>query len=311
MDHLLGIEPLGREEVEELLSLSESFEGLDLREVKKVPTLRGRTVLNLFMEPSTRTRSSFELAAKRLSADVLNFSASGSSLEKGESFKDTVLTLAAQRPDLIVVRAPWVGAAALVARWSGAHVVNAGDGGHEHPTQALLDLYVLKQRFGRLEGLSVWVVGDIAHSRVARSLVLALVKVGAAVTVCGPPTLVPPAVERLGATVTYTLDGVGEADAVYALRLQRERMAELPLPSLREYASRYQIDRGRLRPGQLLLHAGPVNRGVEVEGRLVDQPQAAVLDQVRAGVAVRMAVLYRLLAGQQARVAAGTAEGVA
>jgi len=311
MNNLLGIGELERREIEELLALAESFEGIDLREVKKVPALRGRTVLNLFMEPSTRTRSSFELAAKRLSADVLNFSAAGSSVEKGESFKDTVLTLSAQGPDLIVVRAPWAGAAELVARWSGAKVVNAGDGGHEHPTQALVDLYALKRRMGRLEGLSVWVVGDIAHSRVARSLLIALQKVGARATVCGPPTLIPPAVEALGADVSYTLAGLQEADVVYALRLQRERMAELPLPSLREYAACYQIDGGRLAPGQLLCHAGPVNRGVEVDGRVVDLPQSAVLDQVRAGLAVRMAVIYALLAGGRERAAVQAVGGVA
>jgi len=301
---LLSVADLSRAEVEALLEQAASFEGIDRREVKKVPALKGRTVLNLFMEPSTRTRSSFELAAKRLSADVLNFSASGSSLEKGESFKDTVLTLAAQRPDLIVVRAPWVGAAALVARWSGVPVVNAGDGGHQHPTQALLDLYILKKVLGGLEGVKVWVVGDVAHSRVARSLIEALVKVGAAVTACGPPTLLPDHLERLGARRSYTLEALGEADVIYALRLQRERMAELPLPSLREYAACYQIDRRRLRKGQLFLHAGPVNRGVEAEGWVVDSPQSLVLDQVRAGLVVRMAVLYALLAGSGERAGA-------
>ena len=212
------------------------------REIKKVPALRGRMVLNLFYEASTRTRSSFELAAKRLSADVVNFAASGSSVEKGESLKDTVLTLSAHKPDAIVLRTPWAGASELVSRWCGAAIVNAGDGKHEHPTQALLDVYTLRRRLGSIDGASIWIVGDVAHSRVARSNVLAFQRMGAKVTIAGPPTLIPRGIEQLGCEVRYTLDELPSADVVYALRMQRERMSETWVPSLREYASWYQIN---------------------------------------------------------------------
>src|SRR5205807_6746800 len=273
------------------------FAEISDREIKKVPALRGRMVLNLFYEASTRTRSSFELAAKRLSADVVNFAASGSSVEKGESLKDTVLTLSAHKPDAIVLRTPWAGAAELVSRWCSAAIVNAGDGKHEHPTQALLDVYTLRERLGALDGAKVWIVGDVLHSRVARSGVLALRRMGAEVTVCGPPTLIPRGIEALGCAVAYTLDGLGEADVVYALRMQRERMHEAFVPSLREYAMRYQIDAARLRPGQVLMHPGPVNRGIELAADVIDGPQAVITAQVEAGVVVRMAVLYELVAG--------------
>jgi len=300
MDHLLSIEDLERHDIERLLDRAASFSVVSDREIKKVPALRGRTVLNLFYEASTRTRSSFELAAKRLSADVVNFGSSGSSVEKGESLKDTVLTLSAHSPDAIVIRSPHAGAAALVAGWTTAAVVNAGDGKHEHPTQALLDAYVLRSQLGSLEGRTIWIVGDVAHSRVARSNILAFQLMGARVTVCGPPTLIPRGIEALGCDVRYTLDGLREADVVYALRMQNERMQESYLPSLREYAARYQLTRARLHPRQVLMHPGPVNRGVELSGEVVDSPQAVITMQVKAGVVVRMAVLYELLAAGRA-----------
>ena len=301
MRHLLSIEDLDRAGIERILDRAKSFTEVSEREVKKVPALRGRRVLNLFYEASTRTRSSFELAAKTLSAEVINFVSSGSSVEKGESLKDTVQTLSAYGPDLIVVRTPYVGAAELVARWSPAAVVNAGDGKHEHPTQALLDVYTLRHKLGSLEGRSIWIVGDVAHSRVARSNILAFRKLGAEVTVCGPPTLLPRGIEALGCKVAYNLDdGLAGADVVYALRMQRERMTEAFVPSLREYAERYQIDGRRLQPRQILMHPGPVNRGVELSAEVIDSPQAVIGQQVEAGVVVRMAVLFELLAGRQA-----------
>jgi aspartate carbamoyltransferase catalytic subunit len=300
MRHLLSIADLDRAAIERILDRAKSFTEVSEREVKKVPALRGRRVLNLFYEASTRTRSSFELAAKSLSADVINFATSGSSVEKGESLKDTVQTLSAYRPDLIVIRTAQVGAPALVAGWTDAGVVNAGDGKREHPTQALLDVYTLRERLGSLDGLDIWIVGDIAHSRVARSNILAFQKMGAKVTVCGPPTLVPRGIEALGCSVEYTLDRVAEADVVYALRMQKERMSDAYVPSLREYASVYQINGRRLGARQVLMHPGPVNRGVELSAEVIDSPQAVIGQQVAAGVVVRMAVLYELLAGRDA-----------
>jgi aspartate carbamoyltransferase catalytic subunit len=298
MRHLLSIEDLERSDIERLLDRARSFTEIGEREVKKVPALRGRRVVNLFYEASTRTRSSFELAAKSLSADVINFASSGSSVEKGESLKDTVQTLSAYRPDLIVIRSPHVGAAELVAGWTDAGVVNAGDGKHEHPTQALLDVYALRERIGSLDGANIWIVGDVLHSRVARSCILAFTRLGAKVTVCGPPTLIPRGMEALGCDVEYTLDKLHEADCVYALRMQMERMQESFVPSLREYAARYQIDGRRLSPRQVLMHPGPVNRGVELAAEVIDSPQAIIAQQVAAGVVVRMAVLYECLAGR-------------
>jgi aspartate carbamoyltransferase catalytic subunit len=253
--------------------------------------------VNLFYEASTRTSSSFELAAKRLSADVVSVKAAASAVDKGESLKDTIATLSAYDPAANVIRSPWAGAAALVARWTPASVVNAGDGKHEHPSQALLDVYTLKRRVGSLDDLNVWIVGDVLHSRVARSNVLAFTRMGARVTVCGPPTLIPREVATLGCEVAYTLDGLGEADVVYALRMQRERMADALVPSLREYASCYQIDARRLEPRQLLMHPGPVNRGVELSAEVIDSPQALITEQVASGLVVRMAILYELLSG--------------
>src|ERR687893_588539 len=297
MDHLISIQDLDRPAIERILDRARSFSEVHEREVKKVPALRGRRVLNLFYEASTRTRSSFELAAKTLSADVVNFVSSGSSVEKGESLKDTVQTLSAYGPDCIVVRSPHVGAADLVARWTHAAVVNAGDGKHEHPTQALLDVHTLRERFGALDGLTIWIVGDVLHSRVARSNVLAFTKMGARVTVCGPPTLIPRDVEALGCDVRYTLDELDRADVVYALRMQHERMDQAFVPSLREYAATYQINGRRLGPRQVLMHPGPVNRGIELSGEVVDSPQAVITMQVESGIVVRMAVLYEVLEG--------------
>jgi aspartate carbamoyltransferase catalytic subunit len=295
--HLISIDDLDRSAIERILDRAESFAEVSGREIKKVPALRGRTIVNLFYEASTRTSSSFELAAKRLSADVVSVRSAGSSVDKGESLKDTVQTLSAYDPAAIVIRSPHAGAAQLVAGWTPAAVVNAGDGKHEHPTQALLDVFTLRRRLQSLDDLNIWIVGDVLHSRVARSDILAFGRMGAHVTVCGPPTLIPREIEALGCEATPTLERLHEADVVYVLRMQNERMSESFVPSLREYAARYQINSGRLRPGQLVMHPGPVNRGVELSAETIDSPQALIGDQVKAGVAVRMAVLYELLVG--------------
>jgi aspartate carbamoyltransferase catalytic subunit len=299
MRHLLSVADLDRADIERILERAESFAEVGRRDIKKVPTLRGRTIVTLFMEASTRTSSSFELAAKRLSADVVSVKAAGSSVEKGESLKDTIATLSAYGPEAIVIRAPEAGAAALVAGWTDAAVVNAGDGKHEHPTQALLDLLALRRRLGSIEGRRIWIVGDVLHSRVARSGILAFRAMGAAVTVCGPPTLIPRGIaSALGCEVAHDLDRLGEAEVVYALRMQRERMRESFVPSLREYAACYQIDARRLGPRQLLMHPGPVNRGIELAPEVIDGPASLIAEQVEAGLYVRMAVLYELLAGR-------------
>jgi aspartate carbamoyltransferase catalytic subunit len=295
--HLISIDDLDRADIERILDRAESFAEVSGREIKKVPALRGRTVVNLFYEASTRTSSSFELAAKRLSADVVNVRSIGSSVDKGESLKDTVQTLSAYDPAAIVIRSPHVGAARLVAGWAPAAVVNAGDGKHEHPTQALLDVYTLRRKLGGLDGTRIWIVGDVLHSRVARSNILAFKRMGAEVTVSGPPTLLPRKIEALGCHAVPTLERLGEADVVYVLRMQNERMHEAFIPSIREYAARYQITAATLKPGQLLMHPGPVNRGVELSADAIDSPQALIGEQVKAGVAVRMAVLYELLVG--------------
>jgi aspartate carbamoyltransferase catalytic subunit len=296
MKHLLGIDQLSRDEIEAILDRAESFAEVGRRDIKKVPTLRGRTVVSVFYESSTRTSASFELAAKRLSADLVSLKAAGSSVDKGESLKDTVATLSAYDPAAIVLRHPYAGAAQLVAEWAEASVINAGDGKHEHPSQALLDLFTLRRRLDTLEGKRIWIVGDVLHSRVARSNLAAFRAMGAEVTVCGPPALIPRGVEQLGCEVSYSLDRLGEADVVYALRLQKERMAESFVPSIREYAARFQIDSRRLGPRQLLMHPGPVNRGVELSGEAIDSPQSLIVEQVAAGLVVRMAILYELLA---------------
>jgi aspartate carbamoyltransferase catalytic subunit len=305
--HLISIEDLDRAGIERILDTAERFAEVSGREIKKVPALRGRTVVNLFYEASTRTSSSFELAAKRLSADVVSIRSAGSSVDKGESLKDTVQTLSAYEPAAIVIRSPHAGAAHLVAGWTPAAVINAGDGKHEHPTQALLDAFTLRRRLGSLEQARIWIVGDVLHSRVARSNILALQRMGASVTVCGPPTLIPRDIEALGCAAAVTLDRLHEADVVYVLRMQQERMRDSFVPSLREYAARYQISAARLRPGQLLMHPGPVNRGIELSADAIDSDQALIGEQVKAGVAVRMAVLYELLVGSPvlAAVAAG------
>ena len=298
MKHLLSIADLQRDEIEAILGRADSFAEVGRRDIKKVPTLRGRTVVNLFFESSTRTSSSFELAAKRLSADVVSIKSAGSSLDKGESLKDTIATLSAYDPAAIVIRSPHAGAADLVARWTDASVINAGDGKHEHPSQALLDLFTLRRHLGDLDGKKIWIVGDVLHSRVARSNLIAFRQMGAEVTVCGPPTLIPRGVaEELDCIVTYDLAGIEDAEVIYALRMQKERMSESFVPSLREYASRFQIDARRLGPRQLLMHPGPVNRGVELSGEVIDSPQSLITEQVESGLVVRMAILYELLAG--------------
>lgn len=310
--HLLSVGDLEREDVERILATARSLAGSLGRELKKLPTLRGRTVVNVFYESSTRTLSSFELAAKRLSADTMSIRASGSSVDKGESLKDTILTLSAYDPDVIVIRHPSIGAPRLVARWTDAHVVNAGDGKNQHPTQALLDVYAMQEAFGRLEGLHVAIVGDVLHSRVARSLVQALGLVGARATVVAPPTLLPPGIDALGCETSTDISAISAADVVYVLRMQRERMEEAYVPSLREYTALYGITPERVRPGQAVMHPGPMNRGVEIDPRVADSDAALVIDQVRAGLAVRMAVLYDVLTvAPVAPVARGVAEAVA
>ncbi len=307
--HLLSIAYLSTDDVQRVLETAESLAASLDREMKKLPTLRGRTVVNLFYESSTRTLSSFELAAKRLSADTMSLRSSGSSVDKGESLKDTALTLAAYEPDVIVVRHPSIGAAHLIARLTDAHVVNAGDGKHQHPTQALLDLYTMKAALGRLEGVRVAIVGDVVHSRVARSLVQALRLVGAEAVLVGPPTLVPTGLQALGCEISYDIAAIADADVVYVLRMQQERMGEAFVPSLREYTALYGITPARVLPGQVVMHPGPMNRGVEIDPRVADSEQALVTDQVRAGLVVRMAVLYDVLT--VAPVAAAERAGVA
>jgi aspartate carbamoyltransferase catalytic subunit len=298
MRDLLSIEDLDRVAIERISERARSFAEVGRREIKKVPTLRGRTVVTLFYEASTRTASSFELAAKRLSADVVSIKASGSAVEKGESLKDTVATLSAYDPEAIVIRSPHAGAAKLVAGWTDAAVINAGDGKHEHPTQALLDVHTLLERLDTLEGRRIWIVGDVAHSRVARSCARAFATMGAEVTVAGPPTLIPRDFGRAhGCRVRYSLDDIGDADVIYALRMQRERMTETFVPSLREYAIGYQIGARRLGPRQLLMHPGPVNRGVELAPEVIDGPGSLISEQVGSGLLIRMAILYEALAG--------------
>jgi aspartate carbamoyltransferase catalytic subunit len=291
--NLLSIADLSQADIERLLATARSFAHSQERDNKKLPTLRGRLILNVFYESSTRTSSSFELAAKRLSADTMTLKAVGSSVDKGESLKDTALTLSAYDPDVIVIRHPEVGAADYVARLTDARVVNAGDGKHQHPTQALLDLYTMREAFGRLEGLQVAIVGDAMHSRVARSLVQALQLVGADAILVGPPALLP---EGL-APISHDISAIADADVVYVLRMQRERMLEGAnfVPSLREYAAKWGVTPERVREGQRVMHPGPMNRGVEIDARVADSDAALIVDQVRSGLIVRMAVLYDLL----------------
>ncbi|HET7856517.1 MAG TPA: aspartate carbamoyltransferase catalytic subunit [Gaiellaceae bacterium] len=295
--HLISIADLRREDVERLLGTARSFARSLDREMKKLPTLRGRTVVNVFYESSTRTSSSFELAAKRLSADTMSIKASGSSVDKGESLKDTAVTLGAYDPDVIVIRHPHIGAPRLVARFTNARIVNAGDGKHQHPTQALLDLYTIQEQFGRIEGLHVAIVGDVLHSRVARSNIQALKLLGAHVVLVGPPPLLPRGIEAMGCETSTDIEATHGADVVYVLRMQRERMQEGAnfVPSLREYTARWGVTRARLRPGQKVMHPGPMNRGVEIDPDVADAADALIESQVRAGLVVRMAVLYDLL----------------
>jgi len=300
--HLLGIETLAPEHVQAVLDTAEKLREVLDRPIKKVPALRGKTVVNLFYEPSTRTRSSFEIAEKALSADSLSIATATSSASKGETLLDTAKNLEAMNPDLIVLRHSAAGAPHFLARHCRSAIVNAGDGAHEHPTQALLDALTLRQKKGRLEGLRVAIVGDVLHSRVARSNVWLLNKVGARPVLCAPPTLAPPGIEQL-CPLTHDLDEALEgADAVMMLRLQLERMAGGFFPSLREYHARYGLTAARLaraRKDVLVLHPGPLNRGVEIASEVADGPYSVILDQVTNGVAVRMAVLYLMLGGSQ------------
>ena len=311
--HLISVADLTRDDVARLLHVARTFARTLEREVKKLPTLKGRTVVNLFFESSTRTSSSFELAAKRLSADVMSIKAAGSAVDKGESLKDTALTLAAYDPDVIVIRHAEIGAPQLVARYTGAHVVNAGDGKHQHPTQALLDLYTIDEEFGGVEGLHVAIVGDVLHSRVARSNIQAFLLMGAKVTLVGPPPLIPRGIEAMGCEVSYDIGAIRDADVVYVLRMQRERMLEGEnyVPSLREYAERWGVTRERLRPGQKVMHPGPMNRGVEIDGEVADAAESLIERQVRSGLVVRMAVLYDLLTHGPVEVKVAELEEVA
>ena len=300
---LLSMQELDAAEITGVLDTAESMREIATREIKKVPTLRGKTVVNLFYEASTRTRTSFEIAGKWLSADVINFSASGSSAEKGESLLDTAKNIEAMSPDVVVVRHRASGTPALLARNLACSVVNAGDGAHEHPTQALLDLLTIRQKKGHLEGLNVTIVGDVAHSRVARSDIHGMRRMGITVTVAGPPTLIPPACQELGVKVSYRLEeAIANSDVIMMLRLQQERMEGGLIPSLREYSRVWGLSLAKLqhcRPDVLIMHPGPVNRGVELAPEVADSQYSVILNQVANGVAVRMAVLY-LLAGSKA-----------
>ena len=299
---LVGLRDLSREEIELLLQTAKSFQEISLRPVKKVPALRGKTVANLFFEPSTRTRISFELAEKRLSADTINMVGSTSSMVKGESLKDAARNIESLKVDIVVMRHASSGSPHRLAPVLKASVINAGDGINEHPTQALLDMFTILEKKEKLEGLKISFVGDILHSRVARSNIWGLTKMGARVTVCGPKTLLPPEIEKLGVHVTTDLkEAVKDADVLNLLRIQLERQSESFFPSIREYAGSYQISREVLKfakPDVLIMHPGPVNRGVEITSEVVDGPYSVILDQVTHGLAVRMAVLY-LLSGSR------------
>jgi aspartate carbamoyltransferase catalytic subunit len=296
---LLGIEPLTPDEINLILDTAEGFKEVSERPVKKVPALRGQLVINLFMEASTRTRVSFEIAEKRLSADTLNFAASGSSVEKGETLIDTAANLMAMRPDMIVIRHKHPGAPKMLAERLPASIINAGDGAHEHPTQALLDAFTIRERLGRLKGVNVSIIGDIAHSRVVRSNIHLLTKMGANVTVAGPPSLIPAQVEKMGVRVAHSLDkAIEAADVIMMLRIQLERQGKLSFPSLREYYNTFGLTEVRLKRARkdvIVMHPGPMNRGVEIASDVADNPERSViLEQVTNGVAVRMAVLYLL-----------------
>lgn len=302
---LLGLQDFSKEEINLVLETAKSFKEVSTRDVKKVPALRGKTVVMLFFEPSTRTRASFELAAKRLSADTLTVSSSGSSVSKGESILDTARNLEAMNVDMIVVRHQSSGVPKILADHLNASVINAGDGPHAHPTQALLDIFTIKEKLGNIEGLRVGIVGDILHSRVARSNIWALTTMGAKVTVCGPSTLMPVGVERMGVKVTYDLNEVIEnSDALMLLRLQQERQQNKFLPSIREYAKQFGVNRDKLKRAKknmLIMHPGPTNRGVELSADVADGEHSVIMDQVTNGVAIRMAILY-LLSGTKEKI---------
>lgn len=299
--HLLDIESLGAEEITNALDTAREFKAVGERDIKKVPALQGKTVVNFFVEPSTRTRVSFELSAKRLSADIINFAADASSFQKGESLKDTARTLEALNADIIVIRHKAAGAPHFLARFLNAHVVNAGDGAHEHPTQALLDVFTIREKKGEISNLNITILGDILYSRVARSNIWALRKLGANVTLCGPSTLVPRVFEQMGCRVTYDLDdALADADVINLLRIQHERQRKTMFPSIGEYAALFGLTRARLaktKPDALIMHPGPMNRGVEIESEIADGDRAVILEQVTNGIAVRMAVLFLVNGG--------------
>lgn len=298
---LLGIEDLSAAEIDVVLDAAAPFKEVSEREIKKVPTLRGKTIINLFFEPSTRTRTSFEIAGKRLSADVINVTASASSLSKGESLRDMADNLVAMQADMLIIRHSVAGVPHLLARWSPCPIINAGDGAHEHPTQALLDIYTIREKLGSLQGRTALLVGDIASSRVARSNILAMRKLGMHVCVCGPRTMMPVGVEQLGVECTHDFDAAIRAtDVVMMLRIQRERHGEVLVPSLQEYAERYCLTAERMRrarPGTMVMHPGPINRGVEIAPEVADGLESVILQQVTNGVAIRMALLYLILGG--------------
>jgi len=296
---LLDLQNLSVEEINLILNTTKSFREVMERSIKKVPTLRGKTIANLFFEPSTRTKLSFELSAKRLSADILNFSSSTSSVLKGESLLDTARNIMAMKIDALVLRHPSPGAAHLLARHLPISVINAGDGSHEHPTQGLLDLYSIKEKKGKIKGLNVAIIGDIAHSRVARSDIWGLTKLGAKVKVCGPPTFIPVDIEKTGIQVTYSIEkAISDSDVIIMLRIQEERQKESLIPTIQEYREFFSLNEERLKlasAGVVIMHPGPVNRGVELPAKLADSSKSIILDQVTNGIAVRMAILYLLL----------------
>ncbi|MBM3875598.1 MAG: aspartate carbamoyltransferase catalytic subunit [Verrucomicrobia bacterium] len=302
LKHLLDIESLTPAEIVTVLDTARAFKAVGERAIKKVPALRGKTVVNLFIEPSTRTRISFELAAMRLTADVINFSAEASSLKKGETLKDTARNLEAMNADIIIIRHSAAGAPHFLARFLKAGVVNAGDGAHEHPTQALLDAFTIREKKGRVEGLNVTILGDILYSRVARSNIWALLKLGARVTLCGPPTLVPPVFKQLGCEVTWDVnEAIRDADVINLLRIQHERQRRTTFPSIGEYASLFGLNRARMartKDDVLIMHPGPINRGVEIDSETADGARSVILEQVTNGLAVRMAVLFLINGGK-------------
>jgi aspartate carbamoyltransferase catalytic subunit len=306
--HLLDIESLTAEEITTVLDTARSFKAVGKRAIKKVPALRGKTVVNLFVEPSTRTRTSFELAAIRLSADVINFSAEASSFKKGETLKDTAKNLEALNADFIIIRHSASGAPHFLSRVLDSHVINAGDGAHEHPTQALLDAFTIREKKGKIAGLNVTILGDILYSRVARSDIWALTKLGAKVTLCGPATLVPKTFEQMGCRVTHDVDeAIREADIINLLRIQHERQRSTMFPSIGEYTNLFGLNKARLaktKPDALIMHPGPINRGVEIDSEIADCSRSVILEQVTNGLAVRMAVLFLVNGGKMAAEAA-------